>query len=113
MSAAQLHSRGHEVLVVICDGLPYTEREIVDLPKIKSFKRCAARTQRYCNAYGIPFITINSFLSEEEKKYSKELSLGMIKDLLRDLHVAFTQVSEAQNKAAQDLMAQEPGSESV
>ncbi|MAJ28165.1 hypothetical protein CBD41_01935 [bacterium TMED181] len=38
---------------------------------------------------------------------------SMIKDLLRDLHVAFTQVSEAQNKAAQDLMAQEPGSESV
>lgn len=36
---------------------------------------------------------------------------SMIKDLLRDLHVAYTQVSNAQSQAAQDLMSQEPGSE--
>ncbi|MGB1071995.1 MAG: DUF1844 domain-containing protein [Planctomycetota bacterium] len=41
--------------------------------------------------------------SEEEE--------SMIKDLLRDLHVAYTQVSNAQSQAAQDLMAQEPGSD--
>lgn len=41
--------------------------------------------------------------SEEEE--------SMIKDLLRDLHVAYTQVLNAQSQAAQDLMAPEPGSD--
>lgn len=86
MSAAQLKLRGHEVLVVICDGLPYTEREIVDLPRIESFKSCSNRTQRYCRAYGIPFVTINSVLTEDEKRKSRELSLGSIADLLNYKH---------------------------
>ena len=81
MSAAQLKLQGHEVLVVICDGLPYTEREIVDLPRIESFKSCSSRTQRYCRAYGIPFITINSFLTKDEKRRSRKLSLGSMVNL--------------------------------
>ena len=36
---------------------------------------------------------------------------SMIKDLLRDLHVAYTQVANAQSQAAQDLMASDPGAE--
>lgn len=81
MSAAQLKLRGHDVIVVICDGLPYTEREIIELPKVESFKSCSRRTQRYCKAYGIPFITINSVLTEEEKRFARELSSRPVKEL--------------------------------
>ncbi len=74
MCAAQLKLLGHQVIVIICDGLPYSEREIVDLPKVKSYKACLNRTKRYCNAYGIEYITINSFLNDDDKNKAKELA---------------------------------------
>ena len=32
--AAQLQSQGHEVLMIICDDLPYTEREIFSIKNV-------------------------------------------------------------------------------
>ena len=61
MCAANLKLQGHEVLVIICDGLPYSEREIADLPNVNPYKKCSNRTQRYCNAYGLDYIKINDF----------------------------------------------------
>ena len=81
MCAAQLQSEGHEVIIIICDGLPYSEREIFDLPKIKSYKSCSNRTIRYCNAYGLKYLKINSFLNAEDKNKAKELSLKNIDEI--------------------------------
>ena len=81
MCAAQLQSEGHEVIIIICDGLPYSEREISDLPNIKSYKSCSNRTIRYCNAYGLKYLKISSFLNAEEKNQAHELSLKNISEL--------------------------------
>jgi len=81
LTAAQLQLRGHEVVMLICDGLPYSEREIVDLPTVKSYKSCSDRTVRYCKAYGLKYIKINSFLNEKEKRKAQELSQETIENL--------------------------------
>ena len=81
MTAAQLQLYGHEAIVVICDGLPYSEREIFDLPKIRSYKSCLNRTKRYCKAYGLKYITINSYLDEDDIFKAKELSSQNLKSI--------------------------------
>ncbi len=81
MSAAQLQLSGHDVKVIICDGLPYSEKEIVGLPSIRSYKRCFSRTKRYCKAYGISFVTINSFLSNQDRREAYDLSQQDLKDI--------------------------------
>jgi hypothetical protein len=81
MVAAQLQLKGHEVIMLGCDGLPYSERETVDLPNIKSYKSCSSRTQRYCSAYGLKYIKLNSFLDEKGKRDAHSLSLGPISEI--------------------------------
>ena len=82
MCAAQLKSLGYKVIVIICDGLPYSEREIVDLPRVRSYKACSNRTKRYCNAYGIDYILTSSFLNNDDKSKAKELASKNIDSLM-------------------------------
>ena len=81
MSAAQLQLSGHNVKVIICDRLPYSEKEIVGLPSVRSYRRCFKRTKRYCKAYGISYLTINAFLSNQNKKEAYELSQQDFKEI--------------------------------
>lgn len=82
MCAAQLKQLGHEVIILICDKLPYTEIEIINQEK-PSYKSYFNRAKRYCNAYGLDYITINSFLSNEDKINVKKLLSHSISDLLK------------------------------
>lgn len=86
MCAAQLQSEGHEVKIVICDGLPYTEREIASLRK-PSYKSCANRTKRYCKAYGLEFLEMSTFLNEKDRIEASELAemeLDSMKDFKKN-----------------------------
>ena len=86
MAAAQLKSLGHDVRVIICDGLPYTEKEIAKLKK-PSYVSCTNRTKRFCKAYGIEFLRMSSFLSEKDLIEAKKISLkdiNYIKGLYQD-----------------------------
>ena len=81
MSAAQLKQSGHDVKVIICDELPYTEKEIVGLAPLRSNKRCYERTKRYCKAYGVSYLRISDFLSNQNKKEAYQLSQQSFKDI--------------------------------
>ena len=45
-SASQLKSQGHEVYMVICDYLPYSEREIISNQNVLSYKLCSQRNAK-------------------------------------------------------------------
>ena len=81
MSAAQLKQSGHDVKVIICDELPYTEKEIVGLAPLRSYKRCYERTKRYCKAYGVTYLRISDFLSNQNRKEAYQLSQQSFKDI--------------------------------
>ncbi len=81
MSAAQLKQSGHDVKVIICDELPYTEKEIVGLAPLRSYKRCYERTKRYCKAYGVSYLRISDFLSNQNRKEAYQLSQQSFKDI--------------------------------
>ena len=70
--ASQLQSQGHEVLMIVCDDLPYTEREIFSSKNVLSLKDCSKRTIRYCNAYGLSYLKMSEFLDEEDRVYAKK-----------------------------------------
>ena len=81
MSAAQLKQSGHDVKVIICDELPYTEKEIDGLAPLRSHKRCYERTKRYCKAYGVSYLRISDFLSNQNRKEAYQLSQQSFKDI--------------------------------
>ena len=81
MSAAQLREEGHEIIIIICDKLPYTEREIIGI-KPMSFKNCTKRTIRYCKAYGLSYLLLSSFISEKDKSTAFSKSTDKINKLL-------------------------------
>ena len=92
MCASQLNQLGYSVIVLICDELPYTEAEIINQEK-PSYKSYYSRAKRYCEAYGLEYIKISSFLSEEDRLDSKKLSSGSVDDLL-DLQINNINIGE-------------------
>lgn len=81
MSAAQLKQLGHEVIILICDEMPYTEIEIIGQEK-PSYKSYFNRAKRYCKAYGLDYVSTSSYLSNEDRSVSKKISSYSIDDLL-------------------------------
>ena len=79
--ASQLHSQGHQVLMVICDDLPYTEREIFSIKKVLSLKKCSERTLRYCKAYGLNYLKMSEFLDEKDRVNAKKISQKKINEI--------------------------------
>ena len=80
--ASQLQSQGHEVLMIVCDDLPYTEREIFSSKNVLSLKDCSKRTIRYCNAYGLSYLKMSEFLDEEDRVYAKQISQKKVGELV-------------------------------
>lgn len=81
-SASQLKSQGHEVYMVICDYLPYSEREIISNQNVLSYKLCSQRTQRYCEAYGLKYLKMSDFLDLNDKNDARLISQKNIKYLV-------------------------------
>lgn len=81
MSAAQLKQLGHEVIILICDEMPYTEIEIFGQEK-PSYKSYFNRAKRYCKAYGLDYVSTSSYISNEDRSVSKKISSRSIDALL-------------------------------
>ncbi len=79
--ASQLYSQGHQVLMVICDDLPYTEREIFSIKNVLSLKKCSERTLRYCKAYGLNYLKMSNFLDEKDRVNAKKISQKKINEI--------------------------------
>ena len=77
MSAAQLKQLGHEVIILICDEMPYTEIEISGQEK-PSYKSYFNRAKRYCKAYGLDYVSTSSYLSNEDRSVSKKYHLTQL-----------------------------------
>tara|TARA_B100000579_G_scaffold438023_1_gene471007 strand:+ start:13717 stop:15348 length:1632 start_codon:yes stop_codon:yes gene_type:complete len=92
MCASQLKQLGHDVIILICDELPYTEIEIIGQKK-PSYKSYFNRAKRYCSAYNLKFITIGSFISEQDKNLCSQISHKEI-DYLLNLNVNEINIGE-------------------
>jgi hypothetical protein len=73
MTASQLKMMGHKVTMLICDGLPYCERETI-LNKRPSCKTCSKQSIRHCNAYGLNYRTLSEFLDKNDLENANTLS---------------------------------------
>jgi hypothetical protein len=81
MSAARLASEKHAVAVIVCDGLPYCEREIVNLSR-PSCESCTKQTLRNCSAYGLEPILLSDHITVEVRESAILSAKGELSSLL-------------------------------
>jgi hypothetical protein len=81
MSAARLVTEKHAVAVIVCDGLPYCEREDINHRR-PSCVSCTKQTLRNCSAYGLEPILLSDHISVGVRENASLSAKGELSSLV-------------------------------
>jgi hypothetical protein len=79
--ATALRLRGHNVILIKCDGLEFCETEQKGVARIDCKRECCSVTKSYIEAFSLKSMSISEFIEEKDLNEAEKICSGSLKEV--------------------------------